>query len=42
MVSRLLQSDSPVEGIDKDEFAMNSGGVVYSGTYSLCFARHGS
>ncbi|KAM5530936.1 hypothetical protein V8D89_015381 [Ganoderma adspersum] len=30
MVSRLLQSGPPLEGIDKDEFAMNSGGVVYS------------
>nr|VWO99573.1 Ketoreductase CTB6 (EC (Cercosporin toxin biosynthesis cluster protein 6) [Ganoderma boninense] len=30
MVSRLLQSDSPLEGVDRDEFAMNSGGVVYS------------
>nr|VWO96616.1 N/A [Ganoderma boninense] len=30
MVSRLLQSDPPLEGVDRDEFAMNSGGVVYS------------
>ncbi|KAI1791876.1 cytochrome P450 [Ganoderma leucocontextum] len=30
VVSRLLQPDFPVEEIDKDEFAMNCGGVVYS------------
>ncbi|KAI1791871.1 cytochrome P450 [Ganoderma leucocontextum] len=30
IVSRLLQADSRLEGVDKEEFAMNSGGFVYS------------
>ncbi|PIL24606.1 cytochrome P450 [Ganoderma sinense ZZ0214-1] len=40
VVSRLLQSDSPLDDVDKDEFAMNSGGVVYSGGLHLSWGRY--